>query len=149
MLRLSKRTEYGLMAVQFMAGQPAGSALSVAEISNSCRIPEGLLSKILQVLRKEGLVSATRGPGGGYQLDRSPSEVSFLQFVNIFEERVSVVECATGGASGCAQFHVCDLRSPLLALNDKLSGWLEQLTLDDVFEPQASNIHPASEVLPQ
>ena len=58
------------------------------------------------------------------------------------------MECATGGASGCAQFHVCDLRSPLLALNEKLSNWLEQLTLDDVFEPQAIDGGSAIEAFP-
>lgn len=134
MLRLSKRTEYGLMAVQYMARQSSKTALSVAEIAAECQIPDGLLAKILQTLRKEGVVSAVRGPSGGYRLEQEPRDLSFLTFVNLFEERVSVVECATAGASGCAQFHSCDLRSPLMALNDKLSNWLEELTLDQVFE---------------
>ena len=102
MLRLSKRTEYGLMAVQYMARQSSKTALSVAEIAAECQIPDGLLAKILQTLRKEGVVSAVRGPSGGYRLEQEPRDLSFLTFVNLFEERVSVVECATAGASAGA-----------------------------------------------
>lgn len=125
------------MAVQYLARQNHSGPVSVAEIASECQISEGLLSKILQELRKKGWVEATRGTLGGYSLATQPSEISFLSFVEVFEEKVGVVECAQSGATGCAQFHGCGLRSPLLALNDRLNAWLDDLSLDQVFESKS------------
>jgi len=140
MLRLSKKTEYGLMAVHLLARKEPGATASVSEIAGECNVPEVLLSKILQTLRKQGMVSSVRGAGGGYQLSTLPENVSFLTFVRWFEERVTVVECAENGITGCAQFHNCCVRSPLLNLNEKLHEWLNTVTLADVFAPSLDGI---------
>ena len=142
MLRLSKKTEYGLMAVHLLANRGAGSSLSVSEIANECNISEPLLSKILQTLRKHEMVTSVRGPRGGYTLNNCPAKVSFLTFIQWFEERVTVVECAENGLTGCAQFHTCCVRSPLLNLNEKLHSWLNTVTLAEVFGSEATAQHP-------
>ena len=142
MLRLSKKTEYGLMAVHLLARKEPGATASVSEIAGQCNIPEVLLSKILQTLRRHNMLRSVRGAGGGYQLSMSPADVSFLTFVQWFEERVTVVECAENGITGCAQFHNCCVRSPLLNLNEKLHAWLNTVTLEDVFDPSSEAMQP-------
>ena len=135
MLRIAKKTEYALMAVQRLSQLGVGEPISAQQLSVDCTVPRDLLAKLLQTLRRNGVVEATRGAQGGYRLLRAPSDITFLEFVSWFEERVGVVECAEGGATGCSQFHNCGVRSPLMALNDQLTDWLGHLSLQEVFEP--------------
>ena len=135
MLRIAKKTEYALMAVQRLSQLGVGQQISAVQLAQDCSVPRDLVAKLLQTLRRKGVVEATRGAQGGYSLARPPAEISFLEFVSWFEERIGVVECAQGGATGCSQFHSCGVRSPLMALNDRLTKWLGNLSLDSVFEP--------------
>lgn len=65
MLRLSKRIEYGLMAMQYLALSPAGASVSVREIAQRQGLPYELLAKIMQQLARRGLVRSRQGPQGG------------------------------------------------------------------------------------
>jgi len=70
MLRFTKRSDYGLMAVHYIASQPEG-AVSAKRIAEEFNIPGELLAKILQRLAKKQLIASHNGPKGGYVLARS------------------------------------------------------------------------------
>ena len=71
MLRLTKKADYGLMALKYLAEQTDGSAHSAKDIAEAYHIPPQLLAKILQTLAKAGLLVSHAGTNGGYALSRA------------------------------------------------------------------------------
>ena len=79
MLRFTKRADYGLMAIHYIAAHEDGGAVSAKRIAEEFGIPPELLAKILQRLARERLIVSQNGPKGGYVLTRRPSEVTVGQ----------------------------------------------------------------------
>ena len=75
MIRLSKKVEYGLIAIRHIATKPLGEIVTAKEIAETYGIPYELLSKVLQKLTKSGLISSHQGMRGGYALARPPVEI--------------------------------------------------------------------------
>src|SRR5688500_17264052 len=92
MLCMSKKTEYALIALAHLAGQP-GRIASAREIATAQNLPAALLINILKNLQCHGLLRSTRGVKGGYQIDRDPSTMSLY-------ELIAIVDCAGDGADG-------------------------------------------------
>ena len=76
MFRLSKKTDYALMALQYLASKGASGVVSARAIAERFDIPLDLLAKILQQLAHQGLVAARKGIHGGYQLARPALAIS-------------------------------------------------------------------------
>jgi Rrf2 family protein len=85
-MTFSAKTEYGLVALIELAGaHTQGSPLQVGEICRRQGIPDRYLEQILTTLRKAGLLHSIRGPRGGYQLARQPTEISVAEVVGCLE----------------------------------------------------------------
>ncbi|NDD21523.1 MAG: transcriptional regulator [Synechococcaceae bacterium WBA_3_309] len=75
-MAFSSKTDYGLVAlIELGSAYPSGGVMQVAEIAARQSIPDRYLEQMLTTLRRGGILRSTRGPKGGYQLMRSPSEV--------------------------------------------------------------------------
>ena len=135
MFRLNRKTEYALMALQYLQRLPAGIRSSSRSIAKSCDIPEGLLAKILQELRHEGLILSTRGAQGGYALDADLSAFSFKWFLERFEGQVHLVDCAH--TETCEKLGSCGIKGPMLAVNDAIQHCLSSLSLEAVLDPSS------------
>src|SRR2546428_5263882 len=75
MLRFTKRADYGLMAIHYIAVHDDVGAVSAKRIAEEFGIPPELLAKILQRLAKRRLIVSQKGPEGGYVLSRPPSNI--------------------------------------------------------------------------
>src|SRR3954454_5862185 len=69
-LQISRKIDYGLRAMIYLAGLPAGKVASLQDLSSTLHLPREFLAKILKVLAARGLVRSSRGAHGGYQLAR-------------------------------------------------------------------------------
>src|SRR5215510_2906066 len=76
MFRLSKKTDYALLALQYLASPGEPGDISARAIAERFEIPPELLAKILQRLSRDGLIVAHKGVNGGYRLARSPDAIS-------------------------------------------------------------------------
>src|SRR5664279_3207689 len=76
MLRLTKKADYGLMALKFLAEHADAASLSAKDIAEAYRIPPPLLAKILQRLTKAGLLRSHAGMNGGYALSKDARDIS-------------------------------------------------------------------------
>jgi Rrf2 family protein len=65
MVRLSKKVEYGLIAIRHIAAKPAGEIVTTKEIADTYKMPYELLAKVLQKLTKSGLIASHQGVRGG------------------------------------------------------------------------------------
>jgi Rrf2 family transcriptional regulator, cysteine metabolism repressor len=136
MLRFTKRADYGLMAIHYIAIHHEG-AVSAKRIAEEFSIPQELLAKILQRLAKQGLIVSQNGPKGGYALARRPAEVSVGEVIRALEGPISIVSCLED--SDCPQMERCNLRRPVTKLQLAITTLLDtmslaELTSDDVPE---------------
>ena len=95
-LRISRKIDYGLRAMIYLASIPMDSVVPFREIARQMDVPEDFLAKILKTLVDQGLVKSTRGPHGGYALARNPVDVSFLDVIEAVEGPVALNVCLDG-----------------------------------------------------
>lgn len=129
MFKVSRKSEYALMAVQYLGRQPRDAIVSVADLAVAEGIPPDILAKVLQGLKRAGVLTATKGAGGGYRLSRPVAEIRFLDVVQPFEEQLAVVACQ-GQATACDRLLCCNLREPMSLLNAYVMRQFETLTMD-------------------
>lgn len=92
-LQISRKIEYGLRAMLYLASLPGGEVVPFREIARRMDVPQEFLAKILKRLADARLVSSTRGAKGGYALTRPASETSFLDVIEAVEGPVQVNLC--------------------------------------------------------
>ena len=139
MLRLTKKADYGLMALKYLAEQPhAGeqspsAAASAKAIAEAYHIPPQLLAKILQTLAKAGLLVSHAGTNGGYALARSAHDISAFEVIRAIDGPLFITSCIT--IHGTCDLHgTCTIKEPLRKVNDSITGLLSELSLADLVE---------------
>lgn len=95
---ITQTTEYALRAVVWLADR-SGQPQATQQIADATRVPAGYLSKVLQNLRRNGMVTAQRGLHGGFTLARSADELTVLDVVNAVDPIPRIRECPLGLAS--------------------------------------------------
>lgn len=92
-LQISRKIEYGLRAMIFLASQPPDTVVPFREIARRMDVPEDFLAKILKTLVSKQMVRSTRGAHGGYSLTSPASEISMLDVIEAVEGPVKVNVC--------------------------------------------------------
>jgi Rrf2 family cysteine metabolism transcriptional repressor len=105
--------------------------LSMRAIAADQQVPENFLEQLLLQLRKAGLVSATRGPAGGYTIMKSPDEVSFADIVGALEGPVALCDCI-GGEPNCDRIEGCPVHPVWVKITAGFNEILERSTLADL-----------------
>jgi Rrf2 family protein len=131
MLRFTKRSDYGLMAIHYIAVHEDGGAVSAKRIAEEFSIPPELLAKILQRLAKQRLITSQNGPKGGYVLARRAMEITVGQVVRALEGPINIVECLDED-SECPQMARCNLRRPVRKIQAAISHMLDTMSLAEL-----------------
>ena len=130
MLRFTKRADYGLMAIHYIAINDGFGAVSAKRIAEEFAIPPELMAKILQRLAKQRLVVSTNGPKGGYVLARRPAEITVGQVIRALEGPINIVSCLED--SDCPQMEKCNLRRPVHKIQAAISQVLDTMSLAEL-----------------
>lgn len=130
-MRVSSRCEYGLRAMVFLAAGESGRPIPLSEISAGEAIPGPFLERILARLRDGGLVKATRGVSGGYQLARSASDIAAGDIMTALEGPLSLVGCVPDDGV-CERVESCASRVVWRRLDSAISDALNGITLEDL-----------------
>ena len=131
MLRFTKRADYGLMAIHYIAIHELLGAVSAKRIAEEFRIPPELLAKILQRLAKQGLIVSQNGPKGGYALARRSAAITVGEVIRAREGPIHIVECLED-ASECPQMERCNLRRPVQKIQAAISQMLDTMSLAEL-----------------
>lgn len=134
MFKLSKKTEYGIIALQHMMTMGDGVA-TVKEMSERHNISKPLLAKICQQLAKSKLIQSVQGSRGGYTLKKDASQISLAAVMEAIEGPIHIVDC-TNGHHICHRNEVCTLKLGLNPVEQELAAFLQGVTLD-AFMPAA------------
>jgi Rrf2 family protein len=137
MLRLSKKADYALMAMTYLASEAEDGTASAREIADRFDIPLELLAKVLQRLAREGYVVSHKGIRGGYGLARPMGEISVGGVVQAIDGPVGLTACGSTGEA-CEQFDRCTIRDPLSRLKARIVTALEAFSLSDLVTADAA-----------
>lgn len=133
MLQLSKKVEYGLIALRHMAMKPSGQLFTAKELSTEYNIPYELLAKVLQKLARSNVINSFQGVRGGYILSAKPNELTVSQVIEIIEEeKPMIAECYIDGPDSCSIFDNCSIRRPLGKVQRNLNIVFDKMTIQEI-----------------
>ena len=139
MLKLSRKSEYGIIALKHILNKRMGHTSSAREIAEQYNIPVELMAKVLQKLAKDGLLQSVQGINGGYALALSPKKISIADVVESIDGPIGIVECVTGeDECKCVQYTtgVCNISDPFMQIQGKFKSFLSGISLADLNAPQ-------------
>ena len=136
MLRLSKKTDYALIALKDLASSPPGTSSSAREIAARYDIPVEFMAKVLQKLAKDGLLASHQGTHGGYLLGRPAIDISVADVIQAIDGAVMVTACSDVDET-CDQYSKCNVRDPLWRLKDRIVQVLTSLTIHELASSDA------------
>ena len=141
MLRLSKKTDYALIALKDLASSPEGSSSSAREIAARYNIPVELMAKVLQRLARRGLLASHHGKRGGYDLARPATMISVADVIQAVDGPVAVTACSDIDET-CEQYSTCNVRDPLWRLKDRIVRTLAEFTIDELAREENEELLP-------
>ena len=133
MVRLSKKAEYGLIAMRHMAAKGHGELVSAKEMADAYSIPYELLAKVLQKLAKAGLIVSYHGVHGGYMLGKNPNVVPVSLIIHAIEGNAPIIaQCMSDGPESCSVFTVCTIKSPLTKVQAHIERAFSTMMLSEI-----------------
>jgi Rrf2 family protein len=139
MLRLSKKTDYALLAMRYLASHSDRGAVSAREVSDAHDIPAELLAKVLQRLVRARLLASHQGIRGGYGLARPAEAISIAEVIQAIDGPLSVTACSEEDHS-CDQYARCNIRDPLWRIKDRIVSVLSATSVAEL----ADGVGPAA-----
>jgi Rrf2 family protein len=128
---ISKKGDYAIRGMVYLAGQPPGRVVLASEIARAMDVPPMFLSKIFQQFSKSGLVKSYRGSGGGFLLGRPPETITLCEIVEAVEGPIMPNRCViTGGA--CNRDKVCTVHPVWKKVQTSIVDILSGVTLKDL-----------------
>ena len=133
MVRLSKKVEYGLIAIRYIATQSNGNVVTAKEIAELHRIPYEMLAKVLQKLTKAGLIISHHGVHGGYRLAKNPGDVRVSSIISAIEGATPMIaQCMVEGPESCVVYPVCTIKSPLTKVQASIDRTFDTMMLSEI-----------------
>ena len=130
----SQTAEYALRAMSVLAARSPRS-MTTEEIADATRVPPAYLSKVLQALRKAGIVQSQRGVGGGVSLIENPEQVTILQVINAVDPIRRITECPIGLAAHGVR--LCPMHSRLDSALAMVEDVFRDTTLAELLDEQS------------
>jgi Rrf2 family protein len=132
MLKLTKKADYGLIAVKHLAEMGPNSSASAKDISEAYHMPAEALAKILQKLAKAKLLISQHGTNGGYVLARDARHISALEVIRAIDGPLFITSCLPHDTGGCDQSRTCTVREPLRQVNESIKALLDDIKIADM-----------------
>src|ERR1700747_1125787 len=124
MLKLTKKADYGLMAMKHLAEHVDRGACSAKDVAEAYGIPQEALAKMLQRLAKVGLVRSQHGVNGGYTLTRDPKTISAFEVIKAIAGPLFITSC-DAFRGRCGKTDRCPIREPLRKVNQSIEQVLK------------------------
>ena len=141
MLRLSKKTDYALLAMRHLAANSDRGAVSARELAETYNIPTELLAKVLQKLVRGKLLESHQGIRGGYALARPAANMSVADVIQAVDGPFTVTACSESDHS-CDQYSKCNIRDPLWRIKDRIVATLAATSVAELAAETPAPISP-------
>jgi len=147
-MRLTTKGRFAVTAMIDIALHQHAGPVTLGGISKRQHISLSYLEQLFGKLRRRRLVTSTRGPGGGYQLDRPMDQTTVSAIILAVDEPIDATQC--GGKENCHDDQRCMTHDLWATLNTRMLDYLDSVTLADLVEQQnrkATGDKPAVAVL--
>lgn len=141
MLKLSKKSDYALIALKHLTVNADKGSFSASDIAEAYGISAPLMAKVLQKLARVGIVTARHGSTGGYTLARDARLITALEAIDAIDGPLSLTSCVTHHGD-CEQSRTCNIKEPLRRVNNTILAVLNKVTISEMADDA-----PASEVV--
>ena len=131
MLHITRRGDYAIRGMVYLAGQPADRMVLLSDMAAAIEVPQSLLAKIFQHLNRVGLVNSFRGTGGGFKLSRSADQISLLEIVEAVEGPIVLNRCLIAEGT-CNRDDTCPVHPVWQKFQDKIRGMLQDVSLQQL-----------------
>lgn len=131
-MRLTSKGRYAVTAMLDVALHHQSGPVSLADISERQGISLSYLEQLFARLRKQGLVSSVRGPGGGYQLGRASADIAIAEVISAVDESIDATRCQ--GKSDCQGGVRCLTHSLWSDLSHRIEDFLAGITLEELVQ---------------
>ena len=134
-MKLSKRGEYGLRALQDLARHYGEGPIPNKVLADRNNIPSRFLEQILLALKHGQIVRSQKGPKGGYYLAHPPEQITLADAVRLLDGPLAPISCVSETAyepCGCPDMEACKLRRVMQEVRDVVAGIMENTTLADL-----------------
>jgi len=140
-MKLSSKGRYAVMAMADLAQQGDDRPVTLAEIASRQEISQSYLEQLFAKLRRAGVVTSVRGPGGGYRLARRADVIAISEIILAVDEPMRATRCSGLGGRGCLSSGERCLTHDLWdELGRQIHYFLAGVTLDDVIERRVSGL---------
>ena len=132
-MKLSNKGRYAVMAMADLAQSKERLPINITEISLRQGISSSFLEQIFLKLKKNNLVTSSRGPSGGYQLTKNPEEIKLSSIIKAVDEKVKTVGCKKELKKGCNGKSIkCITHNLWDDLEKHINVFFEKNTLKDI-----------------
>ncbi|MGM0832659.1 Fe-S cluster assembly transcriptional regulator IscR [Halomonas qinghailakensis] len=131
-MRLTTKGRYAVTAMLDLAINTPQGPTSLGDISQRQEISLSYLEQLFARLRRAGLVSSVRGPGGGYLLAKPPEDISVSQVIDAVNETVDATRCQ--GLSDCQQGDTCLTHHLWCELSSQIRNFLDDTSLAQLMQ---------------
>ena len=115
-----------------LAEQGSDSYVPLKDIALRQSISQKYIEAIMTLLSKNGFVNGVHGKGGGYKLNRAPSEYKIGEILRLTEGTLAPVACLECGAEPCSKSPECRTLPMWTELDRRISGYLDSVTIADL-----------------
>ena len=140
-MKLSKRGEYGLRALQDLAMHYGEGPVRNKDLAERNNIPPRFLEQIMLILKHGRIVRSHQGPQGGYYLARPPQQITLAEAVRLLDGPLAPISCVSETAyepCGCPDMEACGLRRVMKKVRGAVAEIMESTTLADLVAEQTS-----------
>jgi Rrf2 family iron-sulfur cluster assembly transcriptional regulator len=137
-MRLTTKGRFAVTAMIDVAMRQHEGPVTLAGISERQRISLSYLEQLFGKLRRRRLVSSTRGPGGGYQLERPMDQTTVSDIIFAVDEPLDATQC--GGKENCHDDQRCMTHDLWANLNVRMLDYLDSVTLADLVDQQTRKV---------
>ncbi len=137
-MRLTTKGRFAVTAMLDIALHEADKPVTLAGISERQSISLSYLEQLFSRLRKQGLVSSVRGPGGGYRIAKPHADISVSSIITAVDEQIDATQC--GGSENCHDEGRCMTHDLWASLNGKILEYLSGVSLADMVDMQRKKV---------
>lgn len=140
-MNVSTKSEYGLRALIYLAGNSQAEAVPAREIAQKWNVPVKYLEQILKTLKDAGIVSAQVGVGGGYRLTRAASLITAGEVIRALDGRLAPMGCVSSYDYEACEFEPsCGLKTLWTRTRAAIMGVIDQTTIADLCMPPKQTV---------
>ena len=130
MLKITKRTEYALIALSHIKNSDKNISITSKDIALRYNIPKELMAKTLQLMSKIGYIKAVKGPLGGYSSHPKLKNISLKDFIESLEGPLALTDCHIN--DDCNQITSCNIKKPIQRINNNFLNFLDNISLTEI-----------------